>query len=153
MGDIEVQSHEVTISNKVLNGDTGEIIATANRTEKGEFKTAVEDASTKAAKQMREEILDRWSAELAGTSTIKLHISGLLHEDLSPLKDKLREQVKGLKQIYQRSYSQGSAELDLEMRGNTQGLAEDLSAMRFQGKTIKITETSANRIEASIGSK
>ncbi len=153
MGDIEVKSHEVTISSKVLNGDTGEIITTANRTEKGEFKTAIEEASIKAAKQMREEILERWSSELTNTATIKLHISGLLHADLSALKEKLREQVKGLKQIYQRSYSRGTAELDLDMKGNTQGLAEDLTAIRIQGKKIVILETSPNRIEAAIGSK
>jgi hypothetical protein len=153
MGDIEVKTHDVTVSNKVLNGDTGEIIATANRTAKGEFKAAVEEASSKAAQQMRDEILDRWSAELTNTTTIKLHLSGLLHEDLAPLKDTLREQVKGLKQIYQRAYAHGMAELDLELRGNVQGLAEDLAAIRFQGKTIRIVATTPNKIEASLGKK
>jgi hypothetical protein len=153
MGDIEVKSHDVTISSKVLNGDTGEIIATANRAEKGEFKTAIEEASMKTARQMRDEIIERWSSELTNTATIKLRISGLLHEDLSTLKEKLKEQVKGLKQIYQRSYSRGTAELDLELKGNTEGLAEDLSTLRIAGKKIRIMETSPNRIEANISTK
>ena len=153
MGDIEVQSHEVTISNKVLNGDTGEIIATANKSEKGEFKTAVEEAAAKSARQMRDDILERWSSELTNTVTIKLLISGLSHSDLSILKETLKEQVKGLKQIYQRSYTRGAADLDLEIKGNTQGLADELSAIRVQGKKIRIQETTPNRIEAVIGSK
>jgi len=153
MGDIEVKSHEVAISNKVLNGDTGEIIATANRTEKGEFKAAIEEAAVRTARQMREDILERWSRELTNTAMIKLHLTGLLHEDLSVLKEKLKEQVKGLKQIYQRSYSRGAAELDLEMRGNTQGLAEDLGAIRVQDRKIRILETTPNRIEAHIEPK
>jgi hypothetical protein len=153
MGDIEIQSHEVTISNKVLNGDTGEIIATANKSEKGEFKTAVEEAAAKSARQMRDDILERWSSELTNTVTIKLLISGLSHSDLSVLKETLKEQVKGLKQIYQRSYTRGVADLDLEIKGNTQGLADELSAIRVQGKKIRIQETTPNRIEAVIGSK
>ncbi|MDQ5984634.1 MAG: hypothetical protein CSYNP_00329 [Syntrophus sp. SKADARSKE-3] len=153
MGDIEVQSHEVTISNKVLNGDTGEIIATANKSEKGEFKTAVEEAAAKSARQMRDDILERWSSELTNTVTIKLLISGVSHSGLSALKETLKEQVKGLKQIYQRSYARGAADLDLEIKGNTQGLADELSAIRVQGKKIRIVETTPNRIEAVIGSK
>ncbi|MDD5167364.1 MAG: flagellar assembly protein T N-terminal domain-containing protein [Syntrophales bacterium] len=153
MGDVEVTSHEVTVTNKALNGDTGEIIATANKTEKGEFKAAIEAASSKASRQIRDEILDRWSSELTNTATVKLQISGLIHDDLSALKEKLREQVKGLKQIYQRSYSRGTVELDLELKGNSQGLVEDLTAIIIRGKKIRILETTPNRIEASMASK
>lgn len=153
MGDIEVKSHDVTVTGKVLNGDTGEIIATANRTEKGDFKTAVEESSAKTARQIRDAVLERWSSELTNTTTIKLLISGLAHKDLSLFKERLREQVKGFKQIYQRSYARGKADFDLELKGNAQGLAEDLAAIRMNGKQIRILESTPNRIEAHIGSK
>ena len=153
MGEIEVKSHDVTISNKALNGDTGEVIATASRSEKGDLKTAVEAAADRTAKQLREEIIERWSAELTNTATIKLQISGLRHEELSRLKEKIKEQVKGLRQIYERSYARGTAELDLEIRGNVQGLAEDLAMIRIQDRRIRILETTPNRIEADLGAK
>ena len=152
MGEVEVASHEAAISGKIVNGDTGEVIATVDRTERGEFKAALEEASAKVARQMSEEILGRWSSELTNTAKVKLQISGILHDDLSTLKEKLREQVKGLKQIYQRSYSRGMVELDLEIRGDTQGLAEDLGTIRLRGKKIRIRETTPNTIEASVGS-
>lgn len=151
MGEIEVKSHDIHVSGKVLNGDTGEVIATANQAEKGDFKRAVEESSAKTARQIRDAILERWSSDLTNTITIKLLISGLTHKELSAFKERLRQQVKGLKQVHQRSYTRGKTDFDLELRGNTQGLADDLTAIHLNGKQVKILETTPNQISAHMG--
>jgi hypothetical protein len=42
-------------------------------------------------------------------------------------------------------------ELDMEVRGNTQGVADDIAAMTLNGKAIKVVEITPNRIEVRIG--
>lgn len=154
MGDVEVQSSDVAVSGKVVNGDTGEILATGSKNRKGDFKAVTEATAIDLAKQMREEILERWSAELTNTVTVKLVVSGLHdYRDLTRFKEILSTGIRGLKEMQQRSYARGQVELDLEVRGNTQNVADDLSAVTLNQKEVSILEMTQNRIKASLSSK
>jgi hypothetical protein len=151
MGDIEVSSHEVTASGKVVNGDTGEIIATDSRSKKGEMKITTEEVARDLARQMKDEIIERWSSELTNVATVKLIVSGLrTYRDLSRFKELLATSIKGYKQMHQRSYSHGEVELDMEIRGNTQGVADDLETISLNGRKIQIREITHNKIEAKL---
>lgn len=154
MGDVEVKSSEVTLSGKMVNGDTGEVIASDCKSRIGEFKTVTEDAAIGLAKQMKEEILKCWSSELTNTVTVNLVVSGLHdYRDMSSFKEILNKEIRGLKQLYQRSYAQGQVDLDLEVRGNTQNVADDLSAITLEQGKITILEITQNRIKANVSSK
>ncbi|NTW15948.1 MAG: hypothetical protein HGA41_00595 [Syntrophaceae bacterium] len=151
MGDVEISTNEVTVSGKVINGDTGEVIATDSKVRKGEVKLTAEEAATDLAKVVKEQILERWSSELTNVATVTLEVSGLKsYHELSRFKDLLSAEVKGVKQVFQRSYRDGEAELDIEIKGNTQGLADDIAAMTMNGKTIKIVNITQNKIEAKL---
>ena len=153
MGDVNVQSSEVTLSGKVVNGDTGEMIASDCKSRKGEFKSVTEGAAVELAKQMKDEIIERWSSELTSTVTVKLVVSGLhSYNDLSRFKDILNTQIRGLRELQQRSYVRGQVELDLEVKGNTQNVADDLSAITVNQRKISILEMTQNRIKASLSS-
>lgn len=151
MGDVEISTNEVTVSGKVINGDTGEVIATDSKVRKGEVKLTAEEAATDLAKVVKEQILERWSSELTNVATVTLEVSGLKsYHELSRFKDLLSAEAKGVKQVLQRSYRDGQAELDIEIKGNTQGLADDIAAMTMNGKTIKIVHITQNKIEAKL---
>lgn len=154
MGDVEVRSSDVAVSAKVVNGDTGEILASDSKSRRGEFKAVTEGASVELAKQMKEEILERWSSELTNTVTVKLIVSGLQHySDLSRFKGILNTEIRGLKEMHQRSYTRGQVELDLEIKGSTQSVADDLSAVTLNQRKVSILEITQNRIKARVSSK
>lgn len=151
LGDIEIVSSEVTISGKAVRGDTGEIITTATKSKKGELKPATEEAAKELAKLLSNNILETWSRELTNVQTVKLFITGIeSYNDLTTLKELMQTKVKGVKQIYQRSYAEGQVELDLEVRGNTQQVADDLEATSYNGRKIRIKGITANKIEAQL---
>jgi DNA-binding cell septation regulator SpoVG len=151
MGDIEVSANEVIVSGKVVNGDTGEIIATDSKTRKGDIKVTVEDAARDLAKEMKEQILERWSSELTNMATVKLVVFGLKsYRDLSRFKDLLTAEIKGFKQMHQRSFANGEVELDIEVKGNAQSLADDVAAITLDKRKVTILEITQNRIEARI---
>jgi hypothetical protein len=154
VGGIEMYSNKVTVSVKVINGDTGEVITTDSKGGsgpgmKGDIKKITEEAAEKLAHQMMEEVLEKWSAELVNTVTVKLIVSGLnSYEDLQQFKDLLSTDVKGFKEMHQRAYQRGEAELDVEMKGNSQSLADDLAVMTLKQRKVNILGITANKVEA-----
>jgi hypothetical protein len=52
--------------------------------------------------------------------------------------------------MQQRSYAQGQVELDLEVKGNTQGVADDLSVLKLNQREVNIQEITQNSIKASL---
>ncbi len=156
VGGIEMHSNKVIVSGKVINGDTGEVLATESETKsapgmKGDIKAITEEVSLKIARNMLDSVLDRWSSELANTATVKLVASGLGgYEDLMKFKDMVVQEVKGFKEMQQRAFQQGRVELDVELRGNTQGMADDVAAMSLGNRKVKILEITPNRIEVRL---
>jgi hypothetical protein len=170
VGGIEMHSNKVTVSVKVINGDTGEVVTTDSKSGsapgmKGDIKKITEEAAEKLARQMMEEVLEKWSAELTNTATVKLVVSGLdNYEALQQFKDLLATRVRGFKELQQRAYRRGEAELDVELRGDSRSLADDLASLSLdqkklnvQGitttldsKKVEILGITANRVDARV---
>jgi len=150
-GDIEVSSNEITVSGKVVNGDTGEVITTGSKTRKGDMKTTIEEAAIVLAKVMQERMLERWASELTNVATVKLEVSGLKsYRELLRFKELIASGIKGFRQMHQRSYAHGEVELDVEIKGNAQSMADDIAAIKMSGRKIKILEITQNKIEAKL---
>jgi len=153
---IEMFTNKVNVSVKVINGDTGDIITTGSESKsmpgsKGEINRITEDAAGKLAGKILEETLERWSSELTNTATIKLVVSGLdEYQDLVGFKDQLPLVLKGFKAMYQRGYLLGTAELDIEVKGDIQGVADDLSVFVLKGRKLKISAITQNMVKASL---
>jgi len=151
---IEMNRNKVTVSVKVVNGDTGEVIATGSKGAvapgmRGDFRKITEEAAEKLARQLMEEVLEKWSWELTNTVTVKLIVTGLdSYESLQQFKGLLASAVRGFKEVQQRSYSPQEAELDVEVRGNSRSLADDLALIFLDQKKMKILAITANRIDA-----
>jgi hypothetical protein len=154
INNIEMNNNKVVITGKVINGDTGEIVTTATETKsapgmKGDFKVLTEEMATKLTKNLVDDVLENWSKELSNTATIKLVISGLdSYSVLQDFKSILSEEIKGFKGVNQRYYLKGKAEFDLEIEGDTQAVAHDVSQITVKNRTVKIVEISQNRVEA-----
>jgi len=153
---IEMFTNKVNVSVKVINGDTGDVITTGSESKsvpgsKGELSRITEEAAGKLAGKILEDTLERWSSELTNTITVKLVISGLdEYQDLVGFKDHLPLVLKGFKTLYQRSYQQGTADLDIEVKGDVQGVADDLSVFVMKGRKLKISAITQNIVKASL---
>ncbi len=156
LGGIEMHSNKAVVSAKAVNVDTGDIIASDSESVsapgmKGNVKTVTEESAGKLARKMVDRILERWSSELANAMTIKLIITGLdTYQALLGFKELLKAEVKGIREIHQRAYAQGRADFDIEIRGNAQGLADDIAAMKLNKKKVKIMGITQNKVEAAV---
>lgn len=154
INDVEMNHNKVVISGKIINGDTGSIITTGTEQKsapgmKGDFKALTEEVAAKLARNLVDNVLENWSAELTNTATVKLVVSGLnSYADLQEFKSLLAEEIKGFKAVNQRYYSRGKVELDLEIVGNADAVAHDVAQITVKNKKIKVVEISPNRVEA-----
>lgn len=153
VGSVEMHSNSTTVSAKVINVDTSNIITTGSETKrlpgiKDFIQLTTEQASEMLASKLMDDIVRQWSSELTNWVEVKLFASGFQsYDELNSFKTLLTSQVRGIKEIRQRSYAQGRVELEVELRGDTQGLANDLARLDLNGRTIEIYEITQNRVE------
>ncbi|MBP7230500.1 MAG: hypothetical protein KBA28_01110 [Syntrophaceae bacterium] len=150
---VEMNKNTVVVTGKVINGDTGEIVTTASESKsdnkmKGDYKSLIEETSSKVISKLVDDVLENWSKELSNTVTVKLIVTGLEDDLLDDFKLALHEHIKGVKDVNERLFAEGRAEFDLEVEGDAKGVAHDLKKIVLNKRKIKIKSRSQNRVDA-----
>jgi hypothetical protein len=154
---VEMRFNKVNLSARAVRVDTAEVIATDSEIRSGPgmedvIKSMTVEASEKLARKLTDQLINRWSYELTNTATIKLIASGLKsYRDLVKFKELITNDVKGVKEVNQREYRNGHVEIDLEVRGNVHGVADDIAALRVNGKAVMVQGISQNTIKVRVG--
>ncbi|HRR40166.1 MAG TPA: flagellar assembly protein T N-terminal domain-containing protein [Syntrophales bacterium] len=154
---VEMRFNKVDLSARAVKVDTAEVIATDSEIQSGPgmedaLKSMTVEASGKLARKLTDQLVNRWSYELTNTTTIKLIASGLRsYRDLVKFKELITNEVKGVKEVNQREYRNGHVEIDLEVRGNVHGVADDIAALRINGKAVRVQGISQNTIKVRVG--
>ncbi|MBP8985141.1 MAG: flagellar assembly protein T N-terminal domain-containing protein [Syntrophobacterales bacterium] len=154
---VEMRFNKVDLSARAVKVDTAEVIATDSEIRSGPgmedaLKSMTVEASDKLARKLTDQLVNRWSYELTNTTTIKLIASGLRsYRDLVKFKELITNEVKGVKEVNQREYRNGHVEIDLEVRGNVHGVADDIAALRINGKAVRVQGISQNTIKVRVG--
>lgn len=149
---IEMMFNKALGSVKAVKVDTGEVIATDSDTRSAPGlgdaeKRVIEEMGLNLSESMMDQIMERWSSELTNAVTVKLLASGIRsYKELAMFKEVFARDVRGVKGIYQRSYANGQAEFDIEIKGNTQSLADDVESVNLDKRTIKILEITQNKV-------
>ncbi len=158
MSNNKLQSINANVTARVIRTDNAEIIATGDQMSTRAHISVISGAHTafkiageKLAGTMVEQILGKWTTETANLNSVVLVISGLdSYSDLIALKEALAHDVRGVKGVHQRSFTGGEAKLEIELRGDTQALAEVLVTQEIGNLSIDITDMSQNKIQARI---
>jgi len=140
--------------------DTGEVLA-ADGAEAPGLDLAEQVAGKKALAAAGEKwvetavpvILDRWSKEVSGGNSVQVVVSGLTFAQLGKFKELLKTEVRGVKDIHQRSFTANVATLDVDVKGSAQELADDFVRKSFSPFKIDVTGFSPNRVELSVVSQ
>ena len=156
IGEIEMHSNSATVSGKAIDVGTRNIITTGSETKrlpgiKDYIQPSTEQASEMLAKALMNDILSQWSKELTNTLEVRLFVSGFQsYNELNVFKHLLEAEVRGVEEIRQRLYSQGRAELEIDLRGDTVNFASDLASRHVNGRSIEIREITQNRVEIKL---
>ena len=158
IGDIKINSNQAVISAKLVRADTGEVKVSETRqaakphvNSLSGIQMAISEASELLANDMIDKIIQIFHEEVYNIANVNLTIFGLQgYGHLQEVIQLISDNVRGIKEIYQRNYTMGTAELEVELTGSTQSLAADLTTRKFGNYTFEIKESTHNQLQVYI---
>lgn len=153
----KIKSFHANISAKAIRTDTAEIIASdtvsctsADVDETTGVQKAFREAGKKLCNVLIEKILDKWKTE-TNVSIVELTISGLsTFSDLVEVKKIIMQKVRGVKDIYQKSFTSGVAKVEVRLRGDINAFTEALVEQKIGSEKLEINDITHNKIQAKI---
>lgn len=153
----QMHSVRANISLRVLSLDTGRILATSTRSEavghvdpQTGGTLALKKAAEKASDELLEKVLAQWESEVSGPASVTLIVNNVKQaKSLRSLSQALKEQVRGVQDVRQRSFAKKTAELEVEIKGSAQDLADELESKQYQGFALEVEGITSNTVTAS----
>jgi hypothetical protein len=158
IGDIKINSNQAVISAKLVRADTGEVKVSETRqaakphvNSLSGIQMAISEASELLANDMIDKIIQIFHEEVYNIANVNLTIFGLQgYGHLQEVIQLISDNVRGIKEIYQRNYTMGTADLEVELTGSTQSLAADLTTRKFGNYKFNIKESTHNQLQVYI---
>ncbi|MBS1127890.1 MAG: hypothetical protein H6Q96_270 [Nitrospirae bacterium] len=152
-----LKSVQADLSLRAVRTDTGQVLATATThaaavhiSEITAGNDALKKAATEAADQLTTKILAQYSKEAGGTRSINITVNGLNKTQFVKFKDVLRNQVRGIKAVNERSFQNGVAKMSVDSKSSAQIVSDELSLKDFGTFTVEVVSSTANQLELRV---
>ncbi len=153
-----MKTNSANMNLRVVRADDGIVIATtmargvaAHIDEMTGGSLALEKAAKKAAEDLKSKIIEKFRKNQYEQRQIQLQVTNITSfEQLNTLKNSLPYYVRGVKNVYQRSFGSGSALFDIEITQKAETVASELSAKNIEGIDLEIIGVTQNKLTARI---
>ncbi|MBI5204490.1 MAG: flagellar assembly protein T N-terminal domain-containing protein [Nitrospirae bacterium] len=152
-----IRSCQATVSVRVLNADSGEPLATSSASATVAHvdpitggSEALKKASAEISDKLISQILAKWKKRVSGAHAIKLSVSGVKFDSMKAFREFLKDKIENVEEIYDRSYKDGIARMDVEISGSTKEMAEELSGKKFNNGLLEVMSFTSNVIELKL---
>ncbi|MBI5893361.1 MAG: flagellar assembly protein T N-terminal domain-containing protein [Deltaproteobacteria bacterium] len=149
-----IRSIQANISARVISPDSGEVLASFTTSAVAAHVDSItggSEALKKAANELSDklisQILSKWQKKMGGANTVKLVIPDIKFDKLADFKIFLKSNIIGVVDIYERSFRDNIAKIDVDFKGTARALAQDLSSKIFNGNRIEIISLTGNAVE------
>jgi len=158
IGDVRINSNQAVVSARLIRADTGEVkVSETRQAAKPHVNSltgkqmAITEASEYLANDMIDRMIDIFQEQVYNIANVNLTIHGLQgYAQLQEVIQLISDNVRGIKEIYQRNYTMGTADLEVELTGSTQSLAADLTTRTFGNYRFEIKESTHNQLQVLI---
>ena len=144
----------------VIRTDNGQVMASDIANGKGlhiNKDTAAVTALQKAAQDLTPKIMSQvsylWIKEKSQGSRIEMVVKNASFGGVLKLRKALSNEVKGVQKVNQKSFSQGTALLEIISKDNSQRLAESLFTQEFDGFFLEIEDVSSTTMVVTMKNK
>jgi hypothetical protein len=152
-----LKSVQADLTLRAVRIDTGQVLATATThaaavhiNEITAGNEALRKAAVEAADQLSGKILAQYSREAGGTRPINITVNGLNKTQFVRFKDVLKSQVRGIKDLHERSFQNGIAKLSVDSKSSAQNLSDELLLKDFGSFSVEVTGSTANSLELRV---
>jgi hypothetical protein len=155
-----MKSVQADISVKAVRTDTGQVIAAVTAHGAGVHITdetagvqALKKAAQTAAEEMMDKILTVYAREAGSTRSVNITITGLSKAQFVKFKNVLRNQVRGIKDLHERSFNGSTAKISVDSKMSAQVLSDELSLRDFGTFGVEIVASTSNSLELRVTPK
>ena len=155
-----MKSVQADITARAVRIDTGQVIATATThaaavhiSEIAAGTAALDKAANQAAEEMIGKILAVYSGETAGTRSVNIAIAGLNKTQFEKFKDVLLKQVRGIRDLHERSFNGTTARISVDSKNSTQKLSEEILLGNFGDFSVEVVGSTASSLELQVTPK
>ncbi len=154
------KSAQADLSARAIRTDTGRVLASATTrgaavriTEETAGIEALRKAAQAAAEQMADKILAVYSREAGGTKPVNITVTGLNKTQFVKFKDVLKNRVRGIQDLHERSFSGNTARISVDCKGSAQSLSGELALKDFGAFAVEVVGSTANSLELKVTPK
>ncbi len=155
-----MKSVQADLTAKAVRTDTGQVIAASSVhaaavhiTEISAGTEALKKAANLAADDMMTKILAAYSKEAGGTRPVAITVTGLSKTQFVKFKDVLRNQVRGIKDLHERSFTGTTAKISVDSKTSAQALSDELVLRDFGTFAVEVVGSTANSLELRVAPK
>jgi len=142
-----IRSQQATVTVRAVRVNTGEVLAVS--TAQGKVAhiddvtggtLAIQKACDIVSQDLIGKILAKWSTDVSSGTAVTINVKNVRDfARLSSFKATLPLVVRGISSVVQRDFSDGSATLEVTLKGRSEDLAQRLSNAAFQDFKVKVT--------------
>lgn len=153
-----MKSLQANITARAVRTDNGMVIASAAEHAAAVHidditggSEAIKKATEKLAENLKAQIVAKWQSEVSSAGLVSLTVRQIKsYADFMTLKDALKEEVRGVKNVYIRKMQAGTAQMDVEFQGSALLLADNLAVKKFKGFSLDVTAVGQNSLEMNM---
>jgi hypothetical protein len=156
LDDVEMHANRASVAARVIKSDSGDIMATGSEEQrlpgiKDMIQEPVEKAALHLAEKLTVKIVDWWQKELDQAMSVRLIIKGIqTFEEANAFKARLPDEARGIKNVYERVFERGRLEMDIELKGKTHFLANDLVHFKLNGRSFQVERQTPHLLVLSL---
>jgi hypothetical protein len=156
-----MKSFQANISMRAIQIDNARILSSGNENaaavhidEVTGGAEAIKKASIKMSDKMMEDILKNFQKRVGATTLVQLTVFGLTGpDDVRKFKTSVLGQVRGVEGIHERSFSENTAKMDVDVRGSAQSISQDIGRKTFPDFAVKVIRSTWNTLEVQVSPK
>jgi len=153
-----VKSVEGVLSVRAIRVDNGRAIGAFERTrasvhadEMVAGTEALALAASDVAEDLSKQLVANWSKEAGQPLLVELTVGGIEeYGDFVKFRTILRDEIHSVKDVHLKAIKAGEAKMDVDIKGNSRMLADELMLKRFEGFGVNISEVDRSRIRLEI---
>jgi hypothetical protein len=152
------KSCQANINLRVIRADDAKIIAVASAYDRAAHidevtggTQALQKAAITAATELKDKIVAVWQEDVYSSAQVQLHVTNISSfSQLNLLKNSLSYYVRGIQSVNQRSFSEGTALFDIDIKGTAEQMATELDAKEMEGIKLQVVGVTQNKVSVKV---
>jgi hypothetical protein len=149
-----MKSVEAGMSGRAIRADNGIVVASSEATgaaahanEMVASTEALTLAASGVAEELSRQLAANWGGEASEWVLVELVVKGIKeYRDFIRFRTTISKEVPGIKNVYLKAIKAGEAKMDVEVKGDSRMLADELLLKSFEGFGVNIVEVGQKAI-------